>query len=91
MHVCMCNIYYFYIFIGTSIISIGLDEETIYWTDGSIVSSVSRAAPTNSVSSSNIFGVTALLSLSPGQQPQYSKHTTMHVCIQGFHPVHLVF
>ena len=71
------------IFLGTSVISIGLDEGTVYWTDGSVVSSVSRVAPSSPVSSSNIFGVTALLSLSPDQQPQYSKHTTMHVCIQG--------
>ena len=51
----------------------------MYWTNGSVVSSVSRVAPSSPVSSSNIFGVTALLSLSPGQQPQYSKHTTIHV------------
>ena len=75
------------IFIGTSVISIGLDEGTVYWTDGSVVSSVSRAAPSSPVSSSNIFDVTALLSLSPGQQPQYSKHKIIHPCIQGFQPI----
>ena len=79
------------IFIGTSVISIGLDEETIYWTDGSVVSSVSRAAPSSPVSSSNISDVTALLSLSPGQQPQYSEHTIIHACIQGFQPTCIAF
>ena len=83
MYVCVIHT----IFLGTSVISIGLDEGMVYWTDGSVVSSVSRAAPSSPVSSSNIFGVTALLSLSPGQQPQYSEHTNIHACIQGFQPI----
>ena len=61
--------------IGNSIISIGLDEDMVYWTNGSVINSMNRTASSSMPFSSDIFEdeVVSLHSLSPGQQPQFCK------------------
>ena len=70
------------------VVSIGMDENTIYWTNGSAINSVTRADPNSTLSVSNAFRdesvVVSIHSLSPGQQPQYCKHYNimyMYICI----------
>ena len=61
------------------VVSIAMDENMIYWTNGSAINSVAHAAPNSTLSVSNVIGddegvVVSIQSLSPGQQPQYCKH-----------------
>ena len=73
MHVIMYSTYYL---VGISIISIGLDEDMVYWTNGSVINSINRTTSSRRPFSSDIFEdgeVVSLHSLSPGQQPQFCK------------------
>ena len=66
-----------FISLGTSVISIGLDEHMVYWTNGSVIKCVNRTSSSpldfecNCTFDEN--EVISLHSLSPGQQPQYCK------------------
>ena len=70
-----------FVSLGTTVVSIGLDENNVYWTNGSVIKFINRSA---SGSSPMVFGVfdenevISLHSLSPGQQPQYCKYGYMN-------------
>ena len=71
----MCNLPF--VSLGTTVVSIGLDENYVYWTNGSMIKFINRST---SSSSPTVFDVCdeneviSLHSLSPGQQPQYCKY-----------------
>ena len=65
-----------YYLVGNSIISIGLDEDMVYWTNGFVINSINRTTNSRIPFSSDVFDdgkVVSLHSLSPGQQPQFCK------------------
>ena len=62
-----------YYLVGNSIISIGLDEDMVYWTNGSVINSINRTTNSSMPFSSEDGEVVSLHSLSPGQQPQFCK------------------
>ena len=65
-----------YYLVGNSIISIGLDEDMVYWTNGSVINSINRTSSNRMPFSSDVFDngkVISLHSLSPGQQPLFCK------------------
>ena len=68
IYVCICP--------GTAVISIGLNENTVYWTNGSIVLSVELDDTSSEPSIFASFNddVVFLHTLSPGQQPLYCKY-----------------
>ena len=67
--------------IDPSVTGIALDEYSVYWSDGSTIYSKNLSSPsiTEFFTGDNIVD---LLSVSPGQQPQYCKFqvVTFHVC-----------
>ena len=56
---------------GGVVTSIALDELRVYWTDGYVVYYVNRSLPSTRMNGSHITSVRSLLSMSPGQQPQF--------------------
>ena len=71
--------------LGKTVISIGLDENNVYWTNGSVINFVSRTTSDSLPTVFSVFDeneVISLHSLSPGRQPQYCKYgyvNNMHI------------
>ena len=76
---------YDFCLIGIMVSSISLDENSLHWTDGSVIASVGLADPNNTPNVSTSFGDVAIISLhtlSPGQQPQYCKfHVNFNIIV----------
>ena len=80
---CICiTIHAQFVSLGKTVISIGLDENNVYWTNGSVISFVNHVT---SDSSPTVFStldenVISLHSLSPARQPQYCKYGYIYIC-----------
>ena len=69
------------------VISIGLNENTLYWTNGSIVLSVElddTSSEPSIFASFNDEDVVSLNTLSPGQQPLYCKYLLCFIVFSSF-------
>jgi hypothetical protein len=65
--------------IGTS--SIAMDENKIYWTDGTTIFWADRADPSNPSTLSDENPVISLHTLSPGNQPQFYSCESLTTCL----------